>query len=59
MFLKAMKLHVTLFKMKHIAIFEFPRGCCGDASNLLAKFLRDNGIECEYVCGIKGQQSHV
>ncbi|MFT8349294.1 transglutaminase domain-containing protein [Clostridium saccharoperbutylacetonicum] len=41
------------------AIFEFPRGCCGDASNLLAKFLRDNGIECEYVCGIKGQQSHV
>ena len=39
-------------------LLEYPRGCCGDASNLLAKFLRDNDIECEYVWGMMGQQSH-
>ena len=39
-------------------LLRYPRGCCGDASNLLAKFLRDNDIECEYVWGMMGQQSH-
>lgn len=24
---------------------KFPRGCCGDASDLLAKYLSDNGIK--------------
>lgn len=39
-------------------LLDYPRGCCGDASNLLAKYFRDNGIECEYVWGMCGQQSH-
>lgn len=30
---------------------KFPRGCCGDASDLLAQFLLDQGIKTYYVCG--------
>ena len=30
---------------------RFPNGCCGEASNLLAQFLLDNGISTRYVCG--------
>ena len=37
---------------------DFPRGCCGDASNLLAKYLKENGFKTEYVCGMRGKQSH-
>lgn len=29
----------------------FPKGCCGDTSNLLAEFLLENDIVTEYVCG--------
>lgn len=29
----------------------FPKGCCGDASDLLAQFLLENGIKTYYVCG--------
>ena len=43
---------------------SFPRGCCGDASDLLAQFLLENGIKTYYVCGtysngsFDGIQSH-
>lgn len=30
---------------------SFPRGCCGDASDLLAQYLLENGIKTTYVCG--------
>ena len=30
---------------------RFPRGCCGDTSNLLAQYLCDNGIQTLYVSG--------
>lgn len=30
---------------------NFPRACCGDASDLLAEFLLENGIQPRYVCG--------
>lgn len=39
-------------------LLRFPYGCCGDASNLLAKLLRENDIEFEYVWGMRGEQSH-
>ncbi len=39
-------------------LLNYPRGCCGDASNLLAKYFRDNDIQCQYVSGMRGQQSH-
>jgi len=39
-------------------LLRFPNGCCGDASNLLAKYLRENNIESQYVWGMKGEQSH-
>ena len=31
--------------------WRFPRGCCGDASELLANFLLENNIRTSYVCG--------
>ena len=30
---------------------EFPRGCCGIASELLAQFLLESGIRTYYICG--------
>lgn len=30
---------------------HFPRGCCGDTSDLLAQFLLENDIITHYVCG--------
>ena len=30
---------------------RFPHGCCGDASDLLAQFLLENGIRTYYICG--------
>lgn len=47
------------------AFCRFPRGCCGDASDLLGEYLLENGIESTYVCGNRyfddpeeGPQSH-
>jgi len=44
---------------------RFPKGCCGDASFLLAEYLLENGIESLYVCGTRsfdktneGTQTH-
>lgn len=44
---------------------RFPRGCCGDATDLLGEFLLEYGIESYYVCGSRyfedieeGPQSH-
>ncbi len=34
-----------------ICFGEFPRACCGDASDLLAHYLLKNGIQTNYVCG--------
>ena len=42
-----------------IGLQEFPRGACGDASLLLAKYLQDNGeIGITYVTGTNGRQTH-
>jgi hypothetical protein len=30
---------------------HFPRGCCGDASDLLAQYLMEYGIQTWYICG--------
>ncbi|MNW28301.1 hypothetical protein D3C74_51230 [compost metagenome] len=37
---------------------EYPKGCCGDTSDLLAKYLLANGIKAEYVWGMWGDKSH-
>jgi len=37
---------------------RFPRGCCGDASDLLAKYLLSKGIETSYDWGMYNGQSH-
>ena len=34
-----------------IVFSRFPRGCCGDSSDLLAQYLLENGIRTYYVCG--------
>lgn len=34
------------------SFFKFPRGCCGDTSDLLAHFLLKNGVRTQYICGI-------
>lgn len=36
---------------KDFSFNNFPRGCCGDASDLLAQYLLDHGIRTYYVCG--------
>ena len=43
---------------RDIAFRSFPQGCCGDASYLLAEYLRQNDIETIYVVGEDGDQSH-
>ncbi|MBL0385622.1 hypothetical protein JJB07_03070 [Tumebacillus sp. ITR2] len=41
------------------ALSRFPRGACGDTSDLLAMYLVDNGFSnVSYVCGMDGSQSH-
>ena len=30
---------------------NFPRGCCGDTSDLLGEYLLEHGIRTKYVCG--------
>ena len=37
---------------------RFPKGCCGDTSDLLAEYLAQQDIYTYYVCGQKGTQSH-
>ena len=37
---------------------RFPKGCCGDTSDLLAEYLAQHDIYTYYVCGQKGTQSH-
>ena len=42
-----------------IAFTNFPRGACGDAALLLAKYLENNGhIGLAYVLGMRGGGSH-
>jgi hypothetical protein len=42
-----------------ITFHEFPRGSCGDATLILAKYLKDNGQEgFVYVCGVRDGHSH-
>lgn len=41
-----------------IAFYNFPYACCGDASYLLAKYLKSKGVETVYVWGEKLDQSH-
>jgi hypothetical protein len=42
-----------------IGFHEFPRGSCGDATLILAKYLEDNGqAGFAYVCGIRDSHSH-
>jgi len=40
-----------------ICFSQFPEGCCGDASELLAQFLLDHNIKTYYVCGTYGDES--
>jgi hypothetical protein len=43
----------------HYIIDEFPRGACGEASQLLATYLRDNGCPgFQYFWGIRRGKSH-
>lgn len=37
---------------------KFPKGCCGDTSELLSKYLMENGIVVEYVNGVWNTQWH-
>ena len=34
-----------------VSFIRFPKGCCGDASDLLGQYLLDNDISTWYVCG--------
>ena len=31
--------------------YDFPSGCCGNISELLARYLLENGIKTSYICG--------
>lgn len=42
-----------------LGFFEkFPRGCCGDTSDLLGHFLLEKGIETDYICGKCPAKNH-
>lgn len=52
-FRKAIELALDEGEFDDDSIYRrFPSGCCGDASDLLAQYLLDNGIKTDYVCGI-------
>lgn len=36
---------------RDISFYDFPCGCCGDASDLLAQFLLEHGVRTNSVCG--------
>ena len=40
------------------SFYKFPRGCCGDTSDLLGQFLLENFIRTYYVFGMYKNQSH-
>ncbi len=43
----------------HDVVFQnFPIACCGNASDLLAEYLADNGFSTVYVCGDCEGQTH-
>lgn len=68
----AIEFRMAIEKVKEAGEFEtdfsfskFPSACCGDASDLLAQYLLENGIKSTYVCGNRyfnnpkeGTQSH-
>ena len=60
----ATNFRITIESMDHKEFEEsewfshFPRGCCGDASDLLSKYLMRNGIKTLYVSGTDGRQTH-
>lgn len=39
-------------------LLNFPRGCCGDASDLLVEYFRQKGIEVESVSGVRRSGTH-
>ncbi|EGO5016467.1 hypothetical protein ACJX4N_002507 [Enterococcus faecalis] len=41
-----------------IIFYKFPKGCCGDTSDLLAQFLLENGIKTYYIWGIYKPKSY-
>jgi hypothetical protein len=46
-------------RFRAISLKEFPRGSCGDVSDILGMFLRETlEVECEYVSGWADGQSH-
>lgn len=51
-FRKAIDLALEAGEFDNDIIFRrFPRGCCGDASDLLSQYLLENSIKTIYVCG--------
>jgi len=60
----SLEFRIALEKLKENEILEskhfmrFPRGCCGDTSDLLAKYLLSKGIETSYAWGIYNGHSH-
>jgi hypothetical protein len=45
---------ISLYKHPDYQTSGFPAGCCGDSSELLAEFLKENGFDFEYVGGRDG-----
>mgnify|MGYP000674493795 CR=1 FL=1 len=46
-------------QLRAISLKDFPRGSCGDVSDMLGMYLREQlGIDCKYLSGQAGQQSH-
>lgn len=43
---------------RDLVFWNFPRGCCGDACDMLAEHLRRRGVKTIYVCGDDNGQSH-
>lgn len=43
---------------RDFSFYNFPHGCCGDTSELLAQFLLENGIRTYYVFGMYKKCSH-
>jgi hypothetical protein len=37
--------------IRDIVFRDFPSGCCGDASDLLAEYLLHDDIKTKYICG--------
>ena len=51
-FRKAIDAANKLGKFKMDIVYKnFPYGCCGDTSDLLAEYLLENGVKTFYVCG--------